>query len=102
MRKVYAVVLTLLASGADARNDRWEVVPGLTSANLASTPWVLLSSAGLSWPDGRQAIVTFWTGSRNLREKDTLYIRCTAYFDASMRATGEKCEQPAEGRDIPP
>src|SRR5215212_2921237 len=37
--------------------NRWAIAPGVTSANLAHTPWVLVQSTGLSWPDGHQAVV---------------------------------------------
>lgn len=70
---------------------RWEIVPGLTSANLSAAPSQLVGSSGLGWPDGRQAVVTFWS-AKNPHST----IRCTAYFDKDMRQTGEKCERPAE------
>ncbi|TXN46305.1 hypothetical protein [Methylobacterium sp. WL7] len=72
-------------------NVRWEIVPGLTSANLSAAPSQLVGSSGLSWPDGRQAVVTFWSAKTRRTT-----IRCTAYFDKDMQQTGEKCERPAE------
>jgi hypothetical protein len=36
--------------------------------------------------------VTFW-------RRGDLHIRCTAYFGREMRATGERCEQPAKMMD---
>ena len=42
--------------------EPWRMVGGLTSGDLAQKDAALISSAGLSWPDGRQAIVTFWKG----------------------------------------
>ena len=38
----------------------WARDPHSTSGGLAATGWKLLGTAGLSWPDGRQAVVTFW------------------------------------------
>jgi hypothetical protein len=78
-----------LPAAAVADRPEWQVVPGLTSANLAASKWELVGSSGLSWPDGRQAIVSFWAS-----ENPQFTFRCTKFFDASMRSTGEKCEQP--------
>ena len=99
---VVAVVALPCATLAEEKPERkpwnrWAIAPGVTSANLAHTPWVLVQSTGLSWPDGRQAVVTFWaTPERASGGAFALYIRCTAYFDRDMIQTGEKCEQPAE------
>jgi hypothetical protein len=69
--------------------DQWVPVGGLTSSRFAATPGAgLLTSAGLSWPDGRQAIITFW----NVEGKTIL--RCIDYFDVSMVASGGICSQP--------
>lgn len=71
---------------ADAAN--WQTMPGTTSADLAGGGWRLLSSSGLSWPDGRQAIVTFW------KDPDApAVIRCISYFEADMSGDGEACQQ---------
>jgi hypothetical protein len=72
-------------------SDRWETVLGLTSASLSAAPSQLVGASGLSWPDGRQALVTFWT-AKNPHST----VRCITYFDQEMRQTGEKCERPAE------
>ena len=71
---------------------RWEILPGLQSAGLSSVSWLMVGSSGLSWPDGRQAVVTFWrsTGTK------PLHIRCVANFDNVMRWTGEGCYQAVE------
>jgi hypothetical protein len=44
---------------------------------------------GLSWPDGRQAIVTFWKAENSV-------FRCIDYFDTSMQSTGGGCYSPAK------
>ena len=38
----------------------WKPDPHATSGGLAAASWKMLGTAGLSWPDGRQAVVTFW------------------------------------------
>ncbi len=88
------VVLALPISAEQTQKpfkNRWQIVPGLTSANLASSLYLPQSSAGASWSDRRQATVTYWKSSNSL-----YLIRCIAYFDKDMSQTGEKCEQPTE------
>ena len=85
------VIVHAEGSGERKPSDRWEIVAGLTSAGLSSIPSQLVGSSGLSWPDGRQALVTFWS-AKNHRST----VRCTAYFDKDMQQTGEKCERPVE------
>lgn len=63
----------------------WARDPHATSGGLVATGWKLLGTAGLSWPDGRQAVVTFWIST--VKE----IVRCIDYFDADMTATGGKC-----------
>jgi hypothetical protein len=57
---------------------------------MAASGWSLLAMSGLSWPDGRQGILTFWNDSADRRSG--FYVRCLAYFDLNMGARGEKCE----------
>jgi hypothetical protein len=81
-----AILLLVTQVHAEEALNTWQVLPGMTSAQLASSDgWELASSSGLSWPDGRQALVTFWKGPKQN------YLRCVTYFDASMGSTGEGC-----------
>lgn len=83
-----AVLCIFAGYPAQAEAASWSVSTGTTSADLASRGWLLLSSSGLSWPDGRQAIVTFW------KDPDTAaVIRCIGYFEADMSGDGEACER---------
>jgi hypothetical protein len=83
-----AVVLALAGYSAPSSAANWYSMPGTTSADLARDDWRLLSSSGLSWPDGRQAIVTFW------KNPDTAaVVRCISYFEVDMSGDGEVCEQ---------
>jgi len=70
---------------ADEKKKEWLTLPGITSALLAED-WDLQSSTGLSWPDGQQAIVTFW-----LAPLKNQMFRCVAFFDENFRSTGEIC-----------
>jgi hypothetical protein len=78
-------------SGADPRAGVWGLDPMATSAELARGGWKYLGMATLSWPDGRQAVVTMW----NSKLGD--FARCFDYFDAAMHQTGGKCERSGTG-----
>jgi hypothetical protein len=70
--------------------DKWKVMPGTRSSDIAKMLLVtLISSAGHSWPDGRQAIVTFWRSGAT-------YLRCVDYFEQDMTPSGGVCYQPVQ------
>jgi len=77
-------------SGGDPRAGVW-ALDSATSAELARGGWKYLGMSTLSWPDGRQAVVTLW--SSKLGD----FARCFDYFDAEMRQTGGKCERTGTG-----
>lgn len=59
-----------------------------SSAGLAMVGFDQTGAAGLSWPDGQQALVTFW------RAQDEHYLfvfRCVSFVDAAPGSTGEQC-----------
>ena len=70
-------------------HQAWRMVVPLRSGDLANEKAELISSAGLSWPDGRQAIVTFWKAENSV-------FRCIDYFDKSFQSTGGVCYSPAK------
>jgi len=97
-----ALLLSLLASGiANAADNRetagepgagtWGLDPKATSASLARDGWKFLAMSTMSWPDGRQAIVTLWMS------KLGDYARCFDYFDAALKQAGGKCERSGTG-----
>jgi hypothetical protein len=62
----------------------------VNSAALSVLGGELLSSSGLSWPDGRQAVVTFWfIDSHGFEPWE--HFRCIDYFKQDMQATGGAC-----------
>ena len=70
--------------------DKWKAMPGTQSADVAKMLLVtLVSSAAHSWPDGRQAIVTFWRSGAT-------YLRCIDYFEQDMTSSGGVCYQPIQ------
>jgi hypothetical protein len=50
-------------------------------------------TAGLTLPDGRQAVVTFWSTAVIGVIGQTLVFRCVTVFDADLVETSEICEQ---------
>jgi hypothetical protein len=69
----------------------WGLDPKATAANLARDGWRFLSMSTLSWPDGRQAVVTMW------QSKVGDYARCFDYFTPAMEPAGGKCERSGTG-----
>ena len=63
-----------------------------TSHGLASAGWQFLAASGLSWPDGRQALVTFWNSSEGQ------LVRCFDYFDANMSEVRGNCQSAESGK----
>ncbi len=99
-----AIVLAALFSTATALADdreagmppadwsgTWGVDPEASSAGLARDGWQFLAMSAMSWPDGRQAVVTLW------RSELGDFARCFDYFDAAMQQTGGKCERSGTG-----
>ena len=64
---------------------------GQGAAQLARDGWKFLAMSTMSWPDGRQAVVTLWQSELGD------YARCFDYFDAAVRQTGGKCERSGTG-----
>jgi hypothetical protein len=99
----FAAVTMLAAFPALAADDRdvgttpetWNGTWGLdaeaSSAALARDGWKFLAMSTLSWPDGRQAVVTMWMN------KLGDFARCFDYFDAKMVQAGGKCERSGTG-----
>ena len=85
-------------SGAGSLEDpwsdkAWELIPGLTSASLSAEGWRNTSSSGLSWPDGRRAVISYW----QLETGDAPFtLRCISSFDVNLQPTGDECYQPKE------
>ena len=87
--------LTFGALSAYAQNSGvpqgWRPVEELQSSNLAKDGWEVRASSGLSWPDGKQAIYTYWS---RVRDGKLSTILCAAFFRRDMKATKETCFRP--------
>jgi len=95
--RLIALILAV-AAATPAVAQQWEPKPNMTSATLAERGYQVDGVAGLSWPDGRQAVVTFW--SLQLRLGSVSTARCTTFYDASMVETGETCGEVAGERPV--
>jgi hypothetical protein len=69
----------------------WGFDEQASSASLARDGWKFQAMSTLSWPDGRQAVVTMWVNQLGD------FARCFDYFDAKMVQTGGKCERSGTG-----
>ena len=98
-----AALAVAIAGSALAADDResagatqdgygiWGFDEQASAASLARDGWKFLSMSTMSWPDGRQAVVTMWVS------KIGDFARCFDYFDAKMVQTGGKCEHSGTG-----
>jgi hypothetical protein len=77
------------------------MTPRTTSSDAALAGWKLQGSSGIGWPDGRHAIVTFWTvpESQLSVEGHASVVRCIDYFTADMQQTDSICQIPMNNRD---
>jgi len=91
---------TLPAAAADDRDSAgnpqdgygvWGFDPDASAAALARDGWKFLAMSTMSWPDGRQAVVTMWVSQLGD------FARCFDYFDERMMQVGGKCERSGTG-----
>ena len=92
MKRLGAAGLAILFLGLPVQADEWELLPGQTSASFAkATGWLLDGTAAMSWPDGRQTLITFWRRCYDESSELCFTQRCTDSFDSDMRSTGGVC-----------
>lgn len=93
-RAMFLIAFLALSSPVFAEAGAWVRVPGQTLADLLQKHQRAAdveSSSGLSWPDGRQAIVTFVRVKQSGREVSR--YRCIENFQANMQGTGGACRK---------
>jgi hypothetical protein len=91
-----AIILLGLASSVSAAG--WDNSTLATSADYATAEgWLIASSSAMSWPDGHQALITFWQRCYDVETETCTTVRCIDYFDANMRDTGSICYFPGRG-----
>jgi len=98
LRNLVTAGAMLTASFQAAAAAEWWLHPGDTSAVLAANDWDLVSSSAMSWPDGRQLLITFWKFELGLIPGDetVILVRCYDYFDTDMQSTGGGCYSPRD------
>lgn len=93
MRSLVLLALALMSSPGLAQEHQpagvWEPGPGDT-ATFAAVGFDLIGTASLSWSDGRQSMVTFWT--HTIAERSFTY-RCVTHYDVNLVVTGDNCEK---------
>ncbi|TNC61184.1 hypothetical protein [Rubellimicrobium roseum] len=93
LRLVPALILAAAAGAASAQGtleDAWATVAGRSSASLAASGWTVIDSAGLSLPNGAQAVVSFW--ERHVYGTQEV-MRCVTIFDMEFNQTSDTCAQ---------
>ena len=89
---VLAMTTPAIAQGHPDLSGDWEPDTETSSRRLVMAGFDQTGAAGLSWPDGRQAVVTFWRG----QDEHYLFVyRCMSFFDADLVPTGEQCVRAA-------
>lgn len=95
VHKFLALVFIFFVSVHAATAAEWEFLPEDNSAILAADlEWNLVSSTAMSWPDGRQALITFWDSRLSTETEVRILVRCIDYFNDSMQSTGGNCKAP--------
>lgn len=86
-RNVVLTVFFFLITGVAVAAPEWTAHPGWSSARvLAEKPGRIVAVTGLSWSDGRSAIVSY------IDTPEGLY-RCTDFKNSSYQSTGSSCEK---------
>ena len=97
MNQILTALLILVSSSSFASEwkelkiDLWGIYfegPKLAAGLNVKREIKVVGTSGLSWPDGRQAIVTTLE-TEQLGNK--WLARCIQYYSADMKLTGEKC-----------
>ena len=91
---IFASLMAVVPASAEGQTE-WKRAFGFTLPRLAQENWALQSSAGLSWPDGSQAIITFW---RAPFETGTI-MKCVTRYDTNLNETQETCYEATEASD---
>ena len=96
MKKVITLLIAFISLRVNA--SEWKPLPGYDTFELysggiankldAKRKVAIVGTSGLSWPDGRQAIVTHIEVEQG---KGKWHYRCVQNFAADMQQTGEMC-----------
>lgn len=86
---VLALLLCLLWPPAQAQEphrpfSQWVPEPDMTLKDYLADGGRIVAAAGLSWPDGRPAVVVY------VEARDETF-RCVDMYDASFQSTGFMC-----------
>lgn len=82
------VIMLLMAPAVAIAETTWEPLKDVTSAILAGNRATIVTSSTMTWPDGRQAVVTFW------RDGPATY-RCIDFFNNEATMFAAYCSGPS-------
>ena len=71
----------------------WQVVPDITSADLAADDWLVVEATSLSNPEGGHVVMSFW--ERQAGYGHAFVMRCLTTFDASLNQVDDVCSRAA-------
>ena len=102
MLRTAAFALFVLPCAALAQHvpgtHTWQVVPDVTSADLAADDWLVVEATALSSPGGGHVVMSFW--ERQAGYGHSFVMRCLTTFDASLNEVADVCSR-AEHSPIP-
>jgi len=90
MRFLLIVISIFASSVINAQNigRDWVYQRNTSLTDLFTVGTSVGSTAGLSWPDGRQAIITY---VNTPGPQGSVVYRCVEYFDEEMNLTNSRC-----------
>ena len=91
---VFALILGPCAALAQhaSGTHTWQVVPDVTSADLAADDWLVVEATGLPGPGGGgHVVMSFW--ERQASYGHALVMRCLTTFDASLNQVADVCSR---------
>jgi hypothetical protein len=90
---VFALILGPCAALAQhaSGTHTWQVVPDVTSADLAADEWLVVEATSLSNSGGGHVVMSFW--ERPASYGHTLVMRCLTTFDASLNQVADVCSR---------
>lgn len=69
----------------------WQVVPDVTSADLAADNWLVVEATGLPGPGSGHVVMSFWEHQAGYGH--TFIMRCVTTFDASLNQVADVCSR---------
>ena len=96
----WLVTALAMVTASPSLSQEWVPSRDIASAELAFLGWELKGSSAMTMPDGRHAVITFWSGAGSDEGEEVITtIRCISLFDAKLQQSSEVCAQPGNARN---